>query len=126
MRRRIIWTLGMSFGYWLMWSKGGYDGTFQALTVALAGAVIGLTLAFASEQPGNVNAARLKIAYWPLALILFVTYPVIGMWWDNRNWGISWMWKPFSIAAGIGLLLGIVHCLAASHKLHREADVHLR
>jgi ABC-type transport system involved in cytochrome c biogenesis permease subunit len=81
--------------------------------------VIGLSLAYASEQPQNPTAARLKIAYWPLALVLFVTYPVVGEWWDNRDWGTSWFWKPFSVAAGIGLIFGVAHWLAASRKLHR-------
>lgn len=125
MRRRIIWMLGMSFAYWLMWSKGGYDSTVEALIVAFVGAVIGLSFSYASEQPRNVTAARLKIAYWPLALVLFVTYPVLGMWRDNRSWGIGWIWRTFSVAAGIGFLFGLAHCLAASRKLHRE-DIRCR
>jgi hypothetical protein len=126
MRRRIIWMFCMSFGYSLMWGKGGYSSTFEALMVALAGAVIGLSLAYASEQPQNITAARLKIAYWPLALVLFVAYPVVAIWWDNRDWGTGWFWKPFSVAAGIGLLFGVAHYLAASHKLHRASDAHSR
>jgi hypothetical protein len=118
--------LGMTFGYLLMWSKGGYDSTIEALTVALAGAVIGLGFAYASEPPENVAAARLKIAYWSLALVLFVTYPVVGVWRDNRAWGTGWIWKPFSVAAGIGFLFGVAHCLAGLRKLqrHREGGVH--
>lgn len=128
MRRRIIWMLGMSFGYYLMWSKGGYHNTLNIIAVALSGAVIGLGFACASEQPETVAAARLKIAYWPLTLLLFVTYPVVGIWWDNRRWGTGWIWKPFSIAAGLGLLFGAAHCLVASRKLrlHREGDKNLR
>ena len=118
-RRRLIWVLGMAFAYWLMFSKGGYDSAIEAISVAIAGGVIGLSLAYASEQPRNINEARLKIAYWPLALVLFVTYPVVWDWWDNREWGTGWIWKPFSIAVGVGFLFGIFHWLAASRKLQR-------
>jgi hypothetical protein len=117
MRRRLIWVLGMAFAYWLMFSKGGYDSAIEAVSVAIAGGVIGLGLAYASSRPRNINDARLKIAYWPLALVLFVTYPVVGIWWDNREWGTGWIWKPFSIAVGIGLLFGISHWLTTSRKL---------
>jgi len=126
MRRRIIWMLFMAGGYWLMFGiKGGYDNNAECLTVAVAGAVIGLGFAYASEKPDNITAARLKIAYWPVTLVLFVTYPTIGIWLDNRDWGTGWIWKPFSVAASIGLLVGIAHCLAACRKLrlHRNRRV---
>jgi Na+/H+ antiporter NhaA len=35
MRRQIIWMLGVGFACWLMWSKGGYHSTIEAVTVAL-------------------------------------------------------------------------------------------
>jgi hypothetical protein len=119
MRRRIIWMPGVGFAYLLMWSKAGYDSTVEVVTVALVGAIIGLLLAHASEQSGSITDARLKIAYWPLALVLFVCYPTIGFWWGDRGSGIAWMWKPFSIAAAIGLLFGVSHWFAASRKLLR-------
>ena len=110
--------LFMAVGYWLMFGiKGGYDNNTESLTVAVAGAVIGLGFAYASEKADNITAARLKIAYWPVTLVLFVTYPTIGIWLDNRNWGTGWIWKPFSVAAGIGLFVGIAHCLAACRRL---------
>jgi hypothetical protein len=85
-----------------------------------------LSLAYASEQPQSIMEAYLKILYWPLALVLFVTYPVIWIWWDNRAWGAAWIWKPFSIAIGLGLLFGLAHYFFASHKLRRESYAPLR
>ena len=119
MRRRIGWMIGVALAYWVMWSKGGYDTVIEALGVALTGGVIGLSLACASEQSRSIVDARLKMAYWPLALVLFIVYPTMDVWSENKQLGIGWLRKPFSIAAGVGLIFGISHWLVVSRKLPR-------
>ena len=91
------------------------DGTHSELFLTMfVGATIGLLLSFASDKATSIKTARLKLLFWPAALILFWTFMVA-----HAHPHVEEALTTAAISGGAGLAVGVAHCLIATKRLGR-------
>jgi hypothetical protein len=106
--------------YFIMWSKGGYSN-LEARLCAVTAILVGTALSISARKAESVSEARWKLASWPLAILLFISFPLFGLDLDNPAVHATFDEAifPLCVAAMIGTTFGFLHYATAIRRLRK-------